>query len=102
MPRLKIQTMKESFVQIQTEGKDCHLSMKEEWQAHVNKNEFYTSKNGSIKYLLDEQYVLFNLAENLKPSAKINKISSQLFLYRGKIPAGSDLNFLICRICKSW
>ena len=44
----------------------------------------------------------YNLAENLKPSAKINKISSQFFLYRGKIPSGSDLNFLICRICKSW
>ena len=62
MPRLKIQTMKESFVQIQTEGKDCHLSMKEEWQALVNKNEFYTSKNGSIKYLLDEQFVMLQFS----------------------------------------
>ena len=26
----------------------------------------------------------YNLAENLKPSAKINKISSQLFLYKEK------------------
>ena len=63
MPRLKIQTPKESFVQMQTEGKDCrHLSMKEECQAHVNKNEFYTSKNGSIKCLLDAQFVLLQFS----------------------------------------